>query len=227
METNFRIPEDSFLYKYRYPILATIFVAYVSLPAITTGCVYALLNTGVRSNNDQLVSKATGLPVQTASADTVIQNGVMVQRSAGTQLRSGAPAATEVKVANIVGVVESLSSSMTPKQLSSLLALEFNQGGGTVHAKVHGFTIIPEGSGQYIVFDTGMGQFILRGTTFTPVDAPLNLTALVHASMPSRRYMLLGGGYANDCISNCCAPPNNQGVPYGWGCACANPPSNC
>ena len=42
-----------------------------------------------------------------------------------------------------------------------------------------------------------------------------------------RRYLLLGGGYTNDCISNCCQYPYNTGDPYGWGCACPNPPANC
>ena len=231
----YKIPDEFFLFnpKYRIPVLSALFVAYLALPAITTGCVYALLNTGVRSTNDQLVSKTTGLPVQTASADTVIQNGIMVQRNADAMkvhvgsTRSGTPVDTQIKVATIVGSIASISSAMTAEQLSSLTALEINEGRGTVHAKVQGFAIVPEGSGQYVVLQTGLGQFVLRDTNIVPAEEPTNLTGLVKAAIPNRRYLLMGGGYTNDCISNCCAYPNNQGSPYGYGCACATMPASC
>lgn len=216
--------------KYRIPLLATLFVAYIALPGITTGCVYAALNTGIRSNNDMLVSRTTGQPIQTASADYVVQNGILVQRSADSALKLTAGSTREAVVApppirmpTFAAEVASVSSTMSIQQLSALTSISLaSASGGAIKTNIQGFAVVPESDapgGKYVIFDTSAGQFVLRGTQFTPVEAQINGTELVQKVFPgsARRYILLGGGYTNDCVSNCCVAPYNTGVPAGWG----------
>lgn len=76
---------------------------------------------------------------------------------------------------------------------------------------------------------------VLDGPILTPTGQWMGIDEILALAFPptkNRRsqpgaYLLLGGGYTSDCIANCCAYPNNQGTPLGWGCACPNLPPSC
>ena len=81
---------------------------------------------------------------------------------------------------------------------------------------------------------------VLDGPILTPTGKWMGIDEILELAFPQPKedrrgnnnnpvsyYLLLGGGYTNDCISNCCAYPNNQGTPTGWGCGCPDLPPSC
>ena len=265
--------------RYRTIFWALFAVTCIIFLGATFGLVYLVvdLRKDMSSVNDQLVSRATGQPLQTASADFVIQNGIMTQRPTAKQSRRDTAAeSSDLKLLQFSAPVAAISSTMTMAQLSALTSLHISPqpNAGAISLTIDGFTIVPAPGlpgGKYVVFETTAGQVILNGTALSPAPQPLGITELFALAFPAvagkslrcmhflfsfsddnvvwihcemilacfifsvnsrslaagRRYLLLGGGYTSDCISNCCAAPYHTGTPYGWGCACPTAPDNC
>ena len=176
----------------------TIFWALFAVTCIiflgaTFGLVYLVvdLRKDMSSVNDQLVSRATGQPLQTASADFVIQNGIMTQRPTAKQSRRDTAAeSSDLKLLQFSAPVAAISSTMTMAQLSALTSLHISPqpNAGAISLTIDGFTIVPAPGlpgGKYVVFETAAGQVILNGTTLSPAPQPLSVAELFAVAFPT------------------------------------------
>ena len=142
----------------------------------TFGLVYLVvdLRKDMSSVNNQLVSRTTGQPLQTASTEFVIQNGIMTQRSAAKQTRRDIALDTsDVKLIPFSARVSAISSTMSLEQLSTLtkLLISYQPNGGAISLAIDGFTLVPAQGlpgGKYVIFQTAAGQLILNGTSLSP-----------------------------------------------------------
>ena len=160
---------------------------------VTFGLVYLVvdLHKDASSVANQLVSRSTGQPLQTASTEFVIQNGIMTQRPSASPSRRGDTAgASDVKLLPFSATLSALSSSMSLEQLSALtwLRLSRQAGGGAATLAVDGFALVPAPGlpgGRYVVFQTAAGQLVLNGTDLSPAPERLGLAELFALAFPS------------------------------------------
>ena len=159
--------------------------------AATFGLVYLVvdLHKDMSSFNGMLISRATGQPLQTASTDFVVQNGVITQRAATKISRRNEMDSSDVKLLPFSATVASISSKMSLSQLASLTSLEISGqlGDGAISLKIDGFVVIPTSGlpgDKYVVFQTGAGQVVLNGTVLSPAPKNLDLVALTALAFP-------------------------------------------
>ena len=153
---------------------STLFWASLTLASIMmVASVVALLSLvvdmqrGVDIVNGRLVSRATGLPMQTANTDLAVVNGVATSRRS----LDGGP----VPVATApFWSAQNLSSNMTVAELSGVPSLTLRVPGsnGLVWLGVNGFALVPGKDGRLVLFNTELGTFVLSGTRLFPADGP-------------------------------------------------------
>ena len=175
----------------------------------TFGLVYLVvdLRKDTASVNNQLVSRTTGEPLQTASTEFVIQNGIMAQRpsSAKQNRRDNTLDSSDVKLIPFSAPISAVSSTMSLAQISTLTRLDvsYQPTGGAVSVPIKGFALVPaQGlpSGKYVVFQTAAGQLILNGTNISPAQKQLSVEELFALAFPTAA----GGGAPFPCILHCC-----------------------
>jgi hypothetical protein len=155
----------------------------------TFGLVYLVvdLHKDMSSMGNKLVSRATGEPLQTASADYTIQSGIFTQRTDGTKRRNALESA-DVKILPFSGAVATISSKLSMTQLSSLTSLVVTSDSGDTGFSIDilGFAVIPSPSGKYVIFQTGAGQILLNGTAMSPAPEQLGIDSFMTLPFPSK-----------------------------------------
>ena len=189
---------DMYLRKLQLSRYKTIFWAIFAISCViflgaTFGLVYLVvdLRKDMSSINGQLVSRATGQPLQTASADFVIQNGIMTQRSTAKHNRRGtASESSDLKLLPFSAPVAAISSAMSQEQLSTLTSLHISPqpNGGAISLTIEGFSVVPTSGlpgGKFVVFQTAAGQLILNGTALSPAPEHFSATDLFALAFPT------------------------------------------
>ena len=178
--------------RYKTIFWALFVITCVIFLGATFGLVYLVvdLRKDMSSVNNQLVSRTTGQPLQTASTEFVIQNGIMTQRTTAKQSRrDAAPGPSDVKLIPFSAPVSAISSKMTQKQISTLTELQvsYQPNGGAVSLAIDGFTLVPAPNlpgGKCVVFETAAGQLILNGTALSPPPKQLSMEELFALAFP-------------------------------------------
>ena len=179
--------------RYKTIFWALFAVTCIMFLGATFGLVYLVvdLRKDMSSVNNQLVSRDTGQPLQTASADFVIKNGILTTRSSTKPgRRDTVVEPPDVKLIPFSAPVAGISSTMTYDQLSTLTSLHISPqpNAGAISLKIDGFTIVPSPGlpgGKYVVFETTAGQVILNGTTLSPPPQQLGVTELFALAFPA------------------------------------------
>ena len=179
--------------RYKTIFWALFVITCVIFLGATFGLVYLVvdLRKDMSSVNNQLVSRTTGQPLQTASTEFVIQNGIMTQRTTAKQSRRDAASdRSDVKLIPFSAPVSAISSTMTQEQISTLTKLQvsYQPNGGAVSLAIDGFTLVPAPNlpgGKYVVFETAAGQLILNGTALAPPPQQLSVDELFALAFPT------------------------------------------
>ena len=154
-------------------------VAGIILLASVFGLLYLVvdLHKDMQSMNGVLTDRATGLPMQTASIDLAVKNGVIISKrptAAGLTRRSALP--TPISTAPFWTPIN-ISSEMAASEFTAIPSLTIRRAGsaGLVFLTVKGFAAIPAHDApgaKVVVFYTDLGAFVLNGTALYPAIGP-------------------------------------------------------
>eukprot|EP00291_Cryptomonas_curvata_P014816 CAMPEP_0172154202 /NCGR_PEP_ID=MMETSP1050-20130122/1899_1 /TAXON_ID=233186 /ORGANISM="Cryptomonas curvata, Strain CCAP979/52" /LENGTH=317 /DNA_ID=CAMNT_0012822883 /DNA_START=27 /DNA_END=980 /DNA_ORIENTATION=+ len=152
-------------------------VAGIILLASVFGLLYLVvdLHKDMQSMNGVLTDRATGLPMQTASTDLTVKNGVVVSKPQPGASRR-AILSTPISTAPFWTPIN-ISSEMAASEFTAIPSLTLRRAGsaGLVFLQVRGFAAIPARNApgsKVVVFSTDLGAFVLNGTALYPAIGP-------------------------------------------------------
>ena len=152
-------------------------VAGIILLASVFGLLYLVvdLHKDMQSMNGVLTDRATGLPMQTASTDLTVKDGVLITKPpVGSSRREILQ--MPISTASFWSPI-SISSEMAASEFTAIQSITLRTVGsaGLVFLNVKGFAAIPArdapGS-KVVVFSTELGAFVLNGTALYPAIGP-------------------------------------------------------
>ena len=159
----------------RLSTIASVFMALVLIVFLggVFGLVYLVvdINKDMRSMKGQLIDRATGLPVQTASSDTTIVNGALVTRSSAETAKRRGLTDSSMDVVSTVQYTQQvkISSTMPSVQLANVMSISKSFGGTqySLNLQVLGFWTVPtdgQPDKKSVIFLTQAGPYWLNGT---------------------------------------------------------------
>ncbi len=159
--------------------------------AATFGLVYLVvdLRRDMKSMNGALVDSVTKKPVQTASSDLMLANGVLVPRVTTQGARRADEDGPQLPIVTAIKTVFfNMSTARSSKELAAIatLTIASTDGIGTIHLAVDGAVVVPSASavgGKVVIYSTAIGDMVLNSTALTPAAESLTPeTALQRAA---------------------------------------------
>jgi hypothetical protein len=137
------------------------------------------LQKDMKSMNGALVDSVTKKPVQTASSDFLLVNGVLVPRVTTHGARRADEDGFQLPIVTAIKTIFfNMSTVRASKELAAIatLTLASTDGIGAVHLAVDGAVVVPSASavgGKVVIYSTAIGDMVLNGSALTPATESL------------------------------------------------------